>query len=1240
MMLVVALGTGIISEILRYEHFRRETNYAAVCKEAERRIHSMEKRILHLLKQLAEGIGNHGHLSDKEIDHLDQFLSDIQDFTLLVFNHDSLQYWSDNAVTVTYDEIIRAGDRSPLQTGNGLYEVIYLQKGSRTLAGLFLIRSQYVLENEYLVNDFNPLLQLPPRTNLSLVKSDKIYPVYSSSGRLLFSLSFIPYAEKRITEERITAAGILAFTSVLLLVVFFFLLTRWLLKQNAIAGLLLIMAVVGLRFLISYLKVPPAMYELPLFNPRYYASSYLLYSLGDLLINSLIICYLILSLYLYYDSRILSNTIGNKNLYSSLRIIIIWLFTFIFSVLVNYFLSSLILHSRISFNINNVFELTGFSLAGFFIIGVLMFSFYLVCDGGIRYAFSTGIRLPVLIIYFLISQGLFLLILINSRDSELFRHYGVDAFITANLIILGTALIRLRSQQAFSFTFSVAFIFLFSLFAAKSIFDLNKKRELQDRKALAVRLDNNQDAIAEYLYDELSGNIREDRFITGYFASSYSELLTMAQQGDVLQKRMLTRYFTGYWRKYDINIRAFKGESLPINTGGDPSWNAEYYENIIATRGQPTRVSGLYFINDQPGKVSYIGRIRVYAPEAPDSLLGMMFIELSSRYIRETSGYPDLLISSKVKVQRDISGYSHARYIDGVLINQFGTYSYPLQWDWLMDHLPATGTMHQVEIAGLSHLFYRPSVRHLIIVSKVPAGVLEMITLFSYILTFFILVFSALFILYKLYQQQFRPVLSFNLRIQISVMAVVILTMLTLGLSTVFYIIKDYSKTQSLRLKERVASLNQMVSRELAMLPSDQLLSEELNVRFYQIHNYTGIDFSLFNSHGINVFSTQPKLYDQQIIAPVMNMQVLRMFRQLQSSTYVSYENIGRLWFLNGYAALRNNENRVVGYLSLPYFARGSELKKEISTFLVALINIYVLLFALAVLITFIVSGHITRPLRIIQEKMSRVKLEKTNERILWKRKDEIGSLIDEYNRMIDQLAESAQQLARSERESAWREMARQVAHEIKNPLTPMKLHVQHLQRTWKEHPEQLEETINKFSRALIEQIDTLAGIASAFSSFARMPGEQFMAVNIPEIVKNSVNLYSESSTATIRIQDETSGQAEVYADKDQMLRVFSNLIKNAIQAIPDDRKGEIIIRINQDDHEVDISVSDNGTGISPDRVDKIFMPNFTTKTGGTGLGLAMVKSIIENSQGRIWFETREERGTTFFIRLPRYIPE
>jgi nitrogen fixation/metabolism regulation signal transduction histidine kinase len=268
---------------------------------------------------------------------------------------------------------------------------------------------------------------------------------------------------------------------------------------------------------------------------------------------------------------------------------------------------------------------------------------------------------------------------------------------------------------------------------------------------------------------------------------------------------------------------------------------------------------------------------------------------------------------------------------------------------------------------------------------------------------------------------------------------------------------------------------------------------------------------------------------------------------------------------------------------------------------------------------------------------MSKIKFGKRNEQIEWKGKDEIGDLITEYNRMIDELADSAQKLARSERESAWREMAKQVAHEIKNPLTPMKLSVQHLQRAWKDQHENLNEIMQRFTQTLVEQIDTLSNIATEFSNFAQMPKANYEIVDLRSIVQNIVNLYRQNEKVEVHLEEQRKIPYEIYADKEQMLRVFTNLIKNAEQAIPFERKGIIIVKLFTENKQCVVAVKDNGHGIPQDKISKIFTPNFTTKTGGTGLGLAMVKNIVENSNGKIWFETAEEKGTTFFVSLPAY---
>jgi len=236
---------------------------------------------------------------------------------------------------------------------------------------------------------------------------------------------------------------------------------------------------------------------------------------------------------------------------------------------------------------------------------------------------------------------------------------------------------------------------------------------------------------------------------------------------------------------------------------------------------------------------------------------------------------------------------------------------------------------------------------------------------------------------------------------------------------------------------------------------------------------------------------------------------------------------------------------------------------------------------------------------------------------------------------MVNELSESANRLAQSEREAAWGEMAKQIAHEIKNPLTPMKLSMQLLQRSWENKDSDFETRLQKVSETLIEQIETLASIANEFSNFAKMPKTNLQKIDIIAKAKSSINLFE--NTKNIKIDFNANNISEIFilADKEQLLQVFNNLIQNAIQAVPENIKGNIKLDISQHSQLVQVKITDNGKGISDEIKDRLFQPNFTTKTSGMGLGLAITRKIIENANGKIWFETEANKGTSFYFVLP-----
>jgi nitrogen fixation/metabolism regulation signal transduction histidine kinase len=291
-------------------------------------------------------------------------------------------------------------------------------------------------------------------------------------------------------------------------------------------------------------------------------------------------------------------------------------------------------------------------------------------------------------------------------------------------------------------------------------------------------------------------------------------------------------------------------------------------------------------------------------------------------------------------------------------------------------------------------------------------------------------------------------------------------------------------------------------------------------------------------------------------------------------------------------------------------------------------------IFLLAGIVSLFITNRIANSFSIITEKMQKVNLGKVNEPIKWNRNDEIGALVIEYNKMMAKLEESAAILAKTEREGAWKEMARQVAHEIKNPLTPMKLSMQYLQKSIDNDSPNIIPLAKNVSETLIQQIDHLSNIANAFSQFANIGEAKKEVFDINEVLKNVTMLHELNESLEIN-KDIIDTPTMVKADKTQINRLFTNLLLNAIQSIPENRVAQISVKQAMKSENIVIAISDNGLGISEEVKYNIFAPNFTTKTSGTGLGLAMCKRIVEQSDGEIWFETKLGVGTTFFVELP-----
>ncbi|HLF44972.1 MAG TPA: HAMP domain-containing sensor histidine kinase, partial [Chitinophagaceae bacterium] len=290
--------------------------------------------------------------------------------------------------------------------------------------------------------------------------------------------------------------------------------------------------------------------------------------------------------------------------------------------------------------------------------------------------------------------------------------------------------------------------------------------------------------------------------------------------------------------------------------------------------------------------------------------------------------------------------------------------------------------------------------------------------------------------------------------------------------------------------------------------------------------------------------------------------------------------------------------------------------------------------FLIAGVVALFITNRVTRSFSLISDKMKEVNLGRTNEEIIWGRDDEIGELIAEYNKMVNKLEASASALAKSEREGAWREMARQVAHEIKNPLTPMKLSIQFLQRSIDNNSGNIKELTANVAKTLVEQIDHLSKIAFDFSQFANIGNTNPVRFDLKEVLHPLTDLYQMNDSVDIKTEGLTPG-IFLHTDKTQLNRLFTNLFQNAMEANTLNEKSRIEVKVSKGNGVIRIGIKDNGDGIPTEMQPHIFSPNFTTKTSGTGLGLAMCKGIVEKAGGKIWFETIQGKGATFFVELP-----
>ncbi len=1112
-------------------------------------------------------------------------------------------------------------DKKKYQAGNGsLYQIVTF----------IPVKWNYYVENKYLRNSFTAVDKIEDSYIISPVPTR--LGIKDANGNKIFYL-------KKLNEISVAHNNVfslwLRVLAGLLVLSFVHKLAKFIVrKQGFWPGFaVLLICVLSLRTLSYFLPIPLNFRQLELFDPVIYGSNSVLKSLGDLLINSLLFIWIVL--FIRFHFRNVSSGINfNTNFKKYSAVVILSIIMIGITIICGDIIRSLVSDSQISFDVINFFTLNIYSVVGFLVLCCVATGYFFLIQILLQ-PLKNEIRSKSYVLYLSISViGLIFL--------SFYLHSPLVTFDLSLLIWLLLFIYLLNfeilSLQAFNLISSrfIFWLFFFSVSITAVIILHNRKKEIEERKNFADNLANKADPSGEIMMNIVLSDF-SNNFLSDAFARFEKPI-----QNNILKDSLLNENFSGYLNKYDTRIYTFNSNEQPLYN--EDSINFNSLNTIVQTQGKPTGIPNLYYYDVSYDRFNYISKKTI--TDTSGILKGYIFIVSKPKKYKSDALYPELFSKGNSNSIESSSVYAFAVYKKNQLSNSYNDYPFPTTIDSTQFTYNEFRTVHN---NGYDELWLRANADKVIVIARQDNFFIESITLFAYLFCSFLLI-TVLFNLLnqllteKLFSGSYKSFWQFTIRNQVhgTIISISIFSFLVIGITTILFFISRYHSNNREKLSRTIHVMETQVRNSIDTIPLAQTQLNNLdrvsnNLLEQTINNVAAIhaaDINLYDLNGDLKVSSLPLPYKKGIVSEKMDPVAFFHLNKLKDVQFFQEQKIGELEYLSNYVPVRDETGKEYAYINIPYFESQNKLQDEISNFLVTIINLNAFIFLVAGIIALFITNRITRSFSLISDKMKEINLEKRNEEIEWNRQDEIGELVNEYNKMVKKLDISAEILGKSEREGAWREMARQVAHEIKNPLTPMKLNLQYLQRAIDNNSPEVKSISLYVANILLEQIEHLSQIASDFAQFANIGNVRNQLFDVNRTLENVGTLYS----ANGKLETKTNlypHELLIEGDKTQTNRLFTNLLQNAVQSIPEEREAVIEISSKVSGNKALVSIKDNGIGISPEMRNKIFIPNFTTKTSGTGLGLAMCKGIVEKMNGRIWFETLENQWTIFFVEFP-----
>ncbi|MGB3779584.1 MAG: ATP-binding protein [Tunicatimonas sp.] len=1224
------------------EYFRSEDRYLGdITRAVERALHTIENDNQALKNQLDEA---------SLFKHPD--FSYPAHYPYYIFHNGRLRYWSDYRQVPDYGQL--QGNYTyayrTLPSGSYLVRRDSTEAPGMEIFFLLPIRHDTKIDNQYVSAGYNPTL-FPEGASATMaaqvVDLDDKARLVRYQNEPLFAVTLQApaggYREHR--SAKLFQSLISALVALAIGLVLFNLgrVIRWDLRRGHVdrAILLFTLSLLGLRTLMLVFNFPYTVLPLQLFDYRYFASSAVNPSLGDLLLNCLCVLLIVVFLFnYYYATRTYRWLWRAPRMLQSGAAVVLFLLGIAalyahYAVVETIYVNSqwtLDITKSVSFTALKNVSLGVFILnsASYFLVAHMVFRTFISLSQ--RSYFSLQINLAIAV-------GLALLGCLSA---------GLSAFLV--LLISLSYFALLHSLQLTKYLARVRYITFLYVFASTLVsaitcalvaYHMHGVETEDNKQKFANQLLVDNDVLGELLLTEVRDKIEDDLFIRQRLGSPLAGLFGGSGGYEVVRQKIERIYLNDYFDKYAVDVYLYDAEGLPLENKNRRTYQ-EYREDLAAARFD-TGYPDLFFINQSNVPVGNGSRKQyLLFVEVPNgaSVAGHIIVVLTLKQFAPNRVYPELLIDRTYSGAYPTNEYDYAYFTPtGRLTFSNGDESAfrPLRQ---YDFRQRVGSGETIDRAGYSYLVVEGKGNDYIAIASPAYSIANVVSNFSFL--FLLLVFAVLFLLagYSIYFAIKRANLNFSTKIQLYLNAAFFMPLLAVSVTTLSIISNSYNEEVDEQYLEKVEQIGDNVASFVAQYQQGQTTQEALTNTLSQIAKYAETDVNVFDTTGALVVTSQPQIYENNLLSDYINPEALTRIKSRDKNKLVLDESVGSLSYKSSYTGLRSpSTGQLMGLLSIPFFESRNQVEEQIIEVLTNMMNIFTFVFIAFLIISYLASMLLTYPLKYITQKIKRTSLSDYNEPLSWESNDEIGLMVGEYNRMLVNLEASKAALARTEKESAWREMAKQVAHEIKNPLTPMKLSLQHLKRRLQEEYHagmnaQEVQAVEKPVDNLLLQVDTLNDIASSFSSFAQMPIPKSELYELEAVMRKTVGLYEDGQQeVSLSIQ---GSNFWVVGDEQLMGRILSNLIINAKQSVPREQKPCITVSLQRAGLDrLILKVSDNGTGIAREIQNKVFMPNFSTKYAGSGIGLAIAKRGIEHAGGRITFDSQAGVGTTFFIELP-----